>query len=427
MRRIYLESSVGLLIWFMVSIFSIDYVIYQLNTDYDNVLQERKGEAFQRLILSIYENQGKENTLDTLERYVETTAEKLIVFKADEVPEEVANYFDSDSKVNVFFDVERSFWFKLAEPDVVFHIMPDSETELRRAIEIDDITSFGFILAGFFVYSLCFIWFLGRRVRLLEDATVKFAKGDFNVRAPLQSGKALGSLNRSFNYMADKISNLITGNRFLTNAVAHDLRTPIFRIQWQAEMLQDQEMSQAQHDKIASIIEDTEEMERMVDELLYFAKMERPETQLNIEQLNLIGFLSEVVQRIPNSRNINIGVNIEKNVELSADRSLLKRGIVNLLSNAIKYAESEVYLTVIESEQQVVIKVEDDGRGVPPEHWPSIFQPFYSVDASRNKESSGFGLGLAIVELIVKRHQGRIEVGQSALGGAQFTLTFPKL
>ncbi|EAP95686.1 ATP-binding protein [Vibrio splendidus] len=428
MRRIYLESFIGLIVWFIVSIFSYEYVVYQLNTDYDYVLQEREGEAFQKILLSIHHNQGQKSTLDTLERFVEKTSNKLAVFQSDDVPEEVAVHFNNNnSNRQVFFDENRFFWFKLREPDVVYLIVPDFESELRRAIEFGDNIAWVFILAGFLVYSICFIWFLGRRVRLLEEATIKFAKGDFNVRASIQRGKALGSLNRSFNYMADKISNLITGNRFLTNAVAHDLRTPIFRIQWQAEMLQDQEMSQEQHDKIASIIEDTEEMERLVDEQLCFAKMERAESELNIECLNLKSFLTEIVERLPNSCGVNIILYMDNDIEFSADRSLLKRGVVNLLSNAVKYARSEVQLKVKHFEERLILQIEDDGQGIASEHWPSIFKPFYSADASRNKESSGFGLGLAIVDLIAKRHHGSVEVGQSLLGGAMFTLTFPKL
>ncbi|AIW14165.1 ATP-binding protein [Vibrio tubiashii] len=428
MRRIYLESFIGLLILFTLSIFAYEYIIYELNPDYDYVLQEREGEAFRDMVLTIYQNQGKEAAIDTMERVVEKTAKTLFVVNLSDVPKDVANFFAQDqSNLNIYFDEERHFWFKLLEPNEIYYISPDFQTELRQAIEFDDDIVWGFILGGFFVYSLCLILFLSRRVRLLENATVKFAQGDFNVRAPTKGRDAVGRLNTSFNYMADKISNLIASNRFLTNAVAHDLRTPIFRIQWQAEMLQDQNLSKELHDKIASIIEDTEEMERMVDELLYFAKMERPETELSLEQLNLNHFLPEVVQRLPNSRDINIALDIESNVELCADRSLLKRGVVNLLSNAVKYAKDQVQLSVKESDGHLVLMVEDDGNGIPSEHWSSVFQPFYSADASRNKENSGFGLGLAIVDLIVKRHQGTVEVGQSTLGGAQFTLTFPKL
>ncbi|WCP65792.1 ATP-binding protein [Vibrio tubiashii] len=428
MRRIYLESFIGLLILFTLSIFAYEYIIYELNPDYDYVLQEREGEAFRDMVLTIYQNQGKEAAIDTMERVAEKTAKTLFIVSSSEAPKDVTNFFAQDqSNLNIYFDEERHFWFKLLEPNEIYYISPDFQTELRQAIEFDDDIVWGFILGGFFVYSLCLILFLSRRVRLLENATVKFAQGDFNVRAPTKGRDSVGRLNTSFNYMADKISNLIASNRFLTNAVAHDLRTPIFRIQWQAEMLQDQNLSKEQHDKIASIIEDTEEMERMVDELLYFAKMERPETELSLEQLNLNRFLPEVVQRLPNSRDINIALDIESNVELCADRSLLKRGVVNLLSNAVKYAKDQVQLSVKESDGHLVLIVEDDGNGIPSEHWSSIFQPFYSADASRNKENSGFGLGLAIVDLIVKRHQGTVEVGQSTLGGAQFTLTFPKL
>lgn len=428
MRRIYLESLIGLLVLFTASIFAYEYIVYQLNPDYDYALEEKEGEAFRDMVLSIYQHQGKQAAIDIMERYVEQTAKTLFIFTSAEVPKDVSEFFaHNHSHTHVYYDEERRFWFTLVEPDVVFYISPDLETEIRKAIEFDDDMLWGFILAGFSIYSLCLIVFLSRRVRLLENATVKFAQGDFNVRAPTQGRDAVGTLNSSFNYMAEKISNLITSNCFLTNAVAHDLRTPIFRIQWQAEMLQDQQLTQQQHDKITSIIEDTEEMERMVDELLYFAKMERPETELALETISLAPFSQQLIARIPNSRAIPIRLSTSPQLEIDADRALLNRGVTNLLTNAVKYAHSEIQMSLSEQQQHIVITIEDDGKGIAREHWPSIFQPFYSADASRNKEISGFGLGLAIVDLIVKKHRGHVEVGKSILGGAKFTILLPKM
>ncbi|MCL9780990.1 ATP-binding protein [Vibrio sp. S4M6] len=427
MRRVYIESFAGALLWFTLSMVAYVYIIFELNTDYDYVLEEKEAEALRQILFNVYQAQGKKVAVSNLETYARKTAQELTIYKSNQAPKDVVEFFSrKKSQSEVYFDDDRDCWFKLVEPDVIFQVKPDPDTYLRRAIDFDDNMGYPFVIIGFLVHTFFFVLILRRRVRFLEDVTMKFAQGDFKVRASTKSGKKLGALSHNFNYMADKISDLIAGNRFLTNAIAHDLRTPIFRIQWQAEMLQAQALSEEQHKKIASIIEDTEEMEQMVDELLYYAKMERTETKLDLEYLDSSSFFQDIVHNLPNSRQLNIQLNNSVTSEFYADRALLKRAITNLLTNASKYANSQVVLTTEERESQLIIKVEDDGDGIPPQHWASIFQPFYSADSSRNKETSGFGLGLAIVELITKRHHGSAKVGQSPLGGAQFTLSFPR-
>ena len=110
---------------------------------------------------------------------------------------------------------------------------------------------------------------------------------------------------------------------------------------------------------------------------------------------------------------------------VNLDSWLFRRALSNLILNAITYGRSVTKLNVSMEQDFISISVEDNGDGIPESHWPSIFKPFYSTDRSRNKSASGFGLGLAIVDLIVKRHYGHIEVGHSSLGGAKFTIKLP--
>ncbi|NUW67591.1 ATP-binding protein [Vibrio coralliilyticus] len=428
MRRIYIEAFFGLLVLFTLSLVAYEIIIYQLNTDYDYVLEDLEGAAFRDVLMTISDHQGKDQALIVLNEFIANTAKTLTAFPSSDVPEEVKNYFTND-RIHpfTFYDDERDFWFMLSSPDTIYRVQPDVESDLRKAIEFDDDILWGFILGGFFIYTSGLIWFLSRRVRTLEEVTMKFAQGDFNSRAPTGSRHRVGSLNDSFNYMADKISDLITSNRSLTNSVAHDLRTPVFRIQWQAEMLQDESLTKDQHDKIASIIEDTEEMEQMVDELLYFAKVERPDSAFNIEIIELAPFMHGLTNKLPETKLNLVSLEIQDNLFVEADSALLKRAVNNLLSNALRYADEKIQLSAKLENETILFTVEDDGPGIPADHWNFIFDPFYSADPSRNKANTGFGLGLAIVKLIVERHGGRAEVGASLLGGAKFTLQIPRM
>lgn len=426
MRRIYLESFIGLLIWFMASLFAYELIIYGVNTDYDHVLQEREGNAFRNVLLSISEQQGAQAAVDALKHVVSETSRKLLIVRVENLPEDVGHFFSTEHiEDSIYYDDDREPWFKLTDPNLVFHIVPDKKSDLWRAIQFDDDIGWVFILLGFFIYSLWFVWFLGRRIQTLEKVTMEFARGDLEVRAPLQSNKVVGTLNKSFNYMADKISNLISSNQFLANAVAHDLRTPIFRIQWQAEMLKDDNLTDKQHQKVSSIIEDTEEMERMVEDLLYMGKLERPEVDLKFESTDLINLIEDVVNKQRQDCSNDIIFDYSERVYVNLDSWLFRRALSNLILNAITYGRSVTKLNVSMEQDIISISVEDNGDGIPESHWPSIFKPFYSTDRSRNKSASGFGLGLAIVDLIVKRHYGHIEVGHSSLGGAKFTIKLP--
>ncbi|MBU2895111.1 ATP-binding protein [Vibrio hepatarius] len=428
MRRFYIEAFAGLLLLFTLSLMAYEVLVYQINTDYDYVLEDLEGAAFREILMSISETQGEKEALGILRDFTNQTAKTLKVFPLSNVPSAVKEYFNHErTHLFTFYDDEREFWFMLSSPDIVYRIKPDVESSLRRAIAFDDDLLWGFIIVGFFIYTSGLIWFLSRRVRVLEEVTVKFAQGDFNSRAPTGSRHRVGSLNDSFNYMADKISDLITSNRSLTNSIAHDLRTPIFRIQWQAEILQDENLTQVQHDKIASIIEDTEEMEQMADELLYFAKVERPETVLNIESIELLTYVKGLVSKLPSNHYNIIELDIPDSIVAEIDSALIKRAISNLISNALRYVNRKIRVSALRDMGDVLIVVEDDGPGIPVEHWNAIFDPFYSVDPSRNKSNAGFGLGLAIVKLITDRHGGSSQVGVSSLGGAKFTLRIPCL
>ncbi|MDW1632236.1 histidine kinase dimerization/phospho-acceptor domain-containing protein, partial [Vibrio sp. Y176] len=185
------------------------------------------------------------------------------------------------------FDDERDFWFRFDESTPFFKISDNPNSPIIQAVNFDDNMVWIFFIAGFALYCVLLIWFLSRRIRELERVTVEFASGNFKARASTASAKSVGTLNKSFNNMADKVSRLITSNKMLTNAVAHELRTPIFRLQWQADLLADSSLNEQQTKYVNSIVEDIDEMEEMVEELLYYAKMERPETELRTESLEL--------------------------------------------------------------------------------------------------------------------------------------------
>ncbi|MGF1841825.1 ATP-binding protein [Vibrio clamense] len=426
MRRIYLESFFGLILLFFMSLVGYEIVIYQINTDYDYILQEYEAEAYLDTIDTISDGQGKEAALEALHNFTSKTRQILTTISSGSESKEVRDGIAAHVDQRFYYDDERILWFTINNSNDIYTMDVDANAPLIRKIDFDDNIVWIFFIFGFALYCVLLIWFLSRRIRELERVTLAFADGDFNARAPLKGSKKVGTLNQSFNHMADKISGLITSNRALTNAVAHELRTPIFRVQWQAEILSDTNLDKEQQKTIASIIEDTEEMETMVDELLYYARVERPDTDLNLQSISINEWITDQIIRWRKDTKINIKSDLfAVETYLTADSHLLKRALDNLVRNGCKFAQQNIHLVLSKDEGYICIEVHDDGEGVNEKHWPYLFDAFYSADSARNKKKSGHGLGLAIVKQITDRHRGNVSISHSYLGGACFVVKIP--
>lgn len=428
MRRIYLESIFGLIACFMASLFLYEITVYQLNTDYEFILQDYEAQAYQELIDNIAENQGLDAAHQTMDRFASTAKGKVTIYTPiDILPDDVDQYFSTHPEKTIYHDEDRLLWFRLSNGENVYFYEPDEQSMVRQKVELEDDLVMVFLLVGFMTYGIGHLIIIFRRVKRLEQATLRFSEGDFSVRAETKGGKAIGTMNRSFNLMADRISHLIESNRSLTNAIAHELRTPVFRIQWQAEMLKETNLDSEQATKIDSIIEDTEEMEQMVDELLHYARLDRGQLELDKEPILLGTFLKHAISRWNKESNLTVRLDSpEQNVQLNADKKLLNRALDNLVRNAFKFASSEVLITIKSEANVVSIDVHDDGPGVPKEHRKHLFEPFYTADKSRNRTNSGYGLGLSIVKKICEQHNADVRITESnILGGALFTIRFP--
>lgn len=428
MKRIYLESFLGLIILFVASLVGYEVIVYQLNTDYDYLLEEHEAQAFHELIYPIYQEKGEEYTIQQLEKFATSSHMLLIAEEMKSVPSQIQQVFDEDPSINTAFDEERNLWFRFEPGSPTFKLSQNPNSPIIQAINFDDNIVWLFFLAGFALYCVLLIWFLSRRVRELEKVTIAFASGDFNARADTSSSKSVGTLNKSFNHMADKVSRLITTNRMLTNAVAHELRTPIFRLQWQADLLADASLNKQQQKYVDSIVEDIDEMESMVEELLYYAKMERPNAEIQTSSVALSSFTQSLLPKWQRDTQLSVLIDDSSSpmTTIEADPQLLKRALDNLLRNAMRYAQNQIVLEIVETPDKSCIRIHDDGCGVEEKDWPHLFDAFYSADKSRNKSTSGFGLGLAIVKQIVELQKGEVSISHSPYGGACFTICFPK-
>ncbi|EGA70539.1 Sensor histidine kinase [Vibrio sinaloensis DSM 21326] len=429
MRRIYLESLTALCACFLVGLFAYDIAVYQLTTDYEFLLEDYEALGHQQMLQTIADSQGIEAAEMAMQSFANTTRHDLNLY-ADgySVPKPVSDFFSLNPNQVIYYDDERDLWVKIQGSSTLYQYTPNEETLVRRKIELEDALIWVFFIGSFALYSVGHMLIIFRRVKKLEKATLNFAQGDLSARAETAGGEAIGTLNRSFNVMADRIHRLIESNRGLTNAVAHELRTPVFRIQWQAEMLKDTPLDKEQFETINSIVEDTEEMEKMVDELLYYAKLDNRQLELSCQAIPVEAFLREALKGWQKESPITLELRpvASQDIYLYADKKLVKRALDNLVRNAIKFADSKIMLNIDFDQQSLAISVHDDGPGVDETHFPKLFEPFYVGSKARNKAKSGHGLGLSIVSRICEQHGAVASVGHSdILTGAVFTMTFP--
>lgn len=427
MRRIYFEYLVGLTLIFLISIYSYAFVVYKLGTDYEYILRDHQAEAYQGLISTIATEKGIVETETILTNYAEKTRQNLRIVDFEAAPKMVQKAFGNPD-VNVYYHEEDFLWLRLPGSQSVYELSDNKDSFLRKKIKTENRFIWVFAITGFAFSGLFLVWRIKRRLKNLELVTVAFSNGELMQRASEKNSIKLGTLNRSFNVMADKIRDLINSNKSLTNAVAHELRTPIFRIQWQAELLSDLDPTDKQSKAIARILADTEEMEDMVDELLYYSRLERGGSELQLQPVDMNNWLDERCAIWEKETTLDlVKVPLKESVPLYVDLKLFNRAVDNIVRNAFKFADSKIVIELWYNDGEVVVEVHDDGKGVESEHWPFLFDPFYSANAARNKGKTGHGLGLAIVKQVCERHQAQVTVGESYLDGACFALSFPRV
>tara|TARA_Y100001956_G_scaffold77901_1_gene88928 strand:- start:2371 stop:3660 length:1290 start_codon:yes stop_codon:yes gene_type:complete len=415
---------------FIVGVIAYDIAVYQMTTDYEFILEDYEALAHQEMLQNIASSQGLEAAHQAMNQFAKTTEQSIQQFTFHgELPDLVRSHFVSSLTPAILYDEDRILWFRLAGSELLYRYIPNEGSLVRQKVELEDNIVWVFFVSSFILYSLGHLLIIFRRVKKLESVTLSFAKGDLSSRAETSSSSAIGTLNRSFNHMADRIQSLIDSNRSLTNAVAHELRTPVFRIQWQAELLKETELNAQQRETVESIVEDTEEMEAMVDELLCYAKLDSERHKIAKADVNIGAVVSKNLHRWRKETALTLNISSldsASNANVLGDEKLLRRALDNVVRNAMKYAESTIEIDVETEASNVVVSIHDDGPGVEEEHVAQLFEPFYVGSKARNKAKSGHGLGLSIVQKVCHQHDGAVKVARSErLQGAVFIITIP--
>ena len=288
----------------------------------------------------------------------------------------------------------------------------------------------------FFVPAIAvLIWmlFLQRKLKGLESVAKRLGSGDLSVRVSEKGKDRVGDLNRSFNQMAVHLERLISSHKNLTNAVAHELRTPVARMRFQLDMMHEEHDLKERQEYEYGISKNINLLSDLVDELLTYARFDRLGFKIDLQAHSLHESLQRVMTttHAEDKTTLLYSENwIEQNPthqSMHFEPKHLERAICNLVTNAQKYGKSKVHLHVECSHTECKIYVDDDGPGIPVQSRDDIFDAFKRLDDSRTRSTGGYGLGLAIVRQVARLHGGDVAVESSPLGGARFVFSWPIL
>ncbi|TDF35503.1 HAMP domain-containing protein [Alteromonadaceae bacterium M269] len=272
------------------------------------------------------------------------------------------------------------------------------------------------------------LWPISRGLDKLSKTASRFGGGELDARVNPIATTAIDEVGKHFNTMAKRIQKLIKSHKELSHAVSHELRTPIARIRFACEMAVGEKDEETRDKYLNSIDDNIDELDALVEELLTYAKFDREDYELNPQKIGIASLLEQVLKPFRMSElalEFELDLNIENHSTADFDQRAMTRLLDNLIRNAARYSNSKIRLSAMAESNQLVIAVEDDGKGIPEDKYESLFDPFVRLDDSRDRKSGGLGLGLTIVKRLTEKHGGRVSVGSSALGGACFKLTFP--
>jgi len=246
----------------------------------------------------------------------------------------------------------------------------------------------------------------------LAKAAERFGKGDY-----VNDFRASGSLEirkaaLEFDRMAKRINRHLNQRAEMLSGISHDLRTPLTRLKLQLAMLKQKDVSE-------KMSKDIDEMEKMLNDYLQFAKNQSQENTVNININNLLN----TIKKDFNNNKLTFRNNSET-IELQGRPTSLKRAFENIIQNGLTYG-NKVYVDVHKGNKRALVTIEDDGPGISEDQHKNVFKPFFRLDKSRSLNQSGVGLGLAIVEDIINSHGGNIQLNKSQYNGLQVKISLP--
>ncbi len=289
-----------------------------------------------------------------------------------------------------------------------------------------------YILMIIFVFiAIAFIIFMtyifSRNLGKIYQIAAQYSHAEFDNLPVVSKYSTLRTLYQNILKMGEKIQNLMNTQQNLTRFVAHECRTPVSTMLFAIDNLEKENLSNTAQANIQSIKEDLVDLNELITAFLNYARFSNQNLPLNYQATDINLWMQACIDKYrQTAKKISLYSDIPGNTLIEFDPNLMKHVIYNLLENALKYADSQIQVTLELKDYICLIHIDNDGESISDEDKPKIFLPFFRLETDENTARKGFGLGLAIAQMIVKHHHGCLEMTDSVLGGVRFTIRIPR-
>ena len=313
------------------------------------------------------------------------------------------NYWFNTSKFKNAVEIKIK-----SENDVIEFLVPKetvSASSVRLFVLWTTLPSIALI-----IIALIFLKNQTRPLVKLAKAAERFGKGDYVNDFRPSGAQEIRKAAYEFDRMAKRINRHLNQRSEMLSGISHDLRTPLTRLKLQLALLNQKDLSK-------KMSKDIDEMEKMLNDYLQFAKTQSQEKTTTID-------INKLLLEINRDFNNKIEISSDEKIILKGRPLALKRSFENVIQNGLTYGE-KVFVKMQKSSNRALIIFDDNGPGIPEEQYKNVFKPFFRLDKSRSLNQSGVGLGLAIVEDIINSHGGNIQLAKNKFDGLQLKISLP--
>ena len=428
--------SIRVTVWFssvIVILFLI--ILSSLILIEDKVVNDLSQKELVEAVEEIYEDPEK----------FENFNDGIYYIKYNEQNEIIAGKFPKDFDIALAFSIEDINIYQVENKKFLYYdTRLEDEDDWIRGIyplgkvqkEIETLWNIAIALSVLF---LIFVVIVGYRiiknafkpVKQISDTALKIKRSkDFSNRIELEDSNddEIHKMASTFNEMLDTVEEVFIHEKQFSSDVSHELRTPITVILAQSDYaLQYSDTLEETKESLEVINRHAKRMTNLINQIMELSKLER-QKEIEKEKINLSNIVLQLLEDykpLLESKNLNLVYNVEKDLRIQGNKIMLERVFLNILMNAVKFTKTNIEISLTREDKTAVLKIRDDGIGISEENKKFIWERFFQVNDSRNKEENkGSGLGLSMVKKIVDLHSATIDLESELEQGTCFTIKF---
>ena len=401
----------------------------------DKVVNDLSQKELVEAVEEIYEDPEK----------FENFNDGIYYIKYNEQNEIIAGKFPKDFDIALAFSIEDINIYQVENKKFLYYDtrLQDEDNWIRGIYPLGkvqkEIETLWNIAIALSVLFLIFVVIVGYRiiknafkpVKQISDTALKIKRSkDFSNRIELEDSNddEIHKMASTFNEMLDTVEEVFIHEKQFSSDVSHELRTPITVILAQSDYaLQYSDTFEEAKESLEVINRHAKRMTNLINQIMELSKLER-QKEIEKEKINLSNIVLQLLEDykpLLESKNLNLVYNVEKDLRIQGNKIMLERVFLNILMNAVKFNKTNIEVSLTREDKTAVLKIRDDGIGISEENKKFIWERFFQVNDSRNKEENkGSGLGLSMVKKIVDLHSATIDLESELEQGTCFTIKF---